>query len=729
MFDAITNNPYRVLGVFANAPTKERVANASKLKAFLKVGKQLSFPCDLPTILPPITRTPEMIAEAENRLALPDEQIKHAQFWFVSGDETDVRCFKALNEGHFETATKVWPERKTVSALQNTIVLAAIHGIYELMFRAAKDLYIGEHDLDEHEPNLFENEIDIFKVRQPDLFPDMRTQQFVEMIAGPDVSITAETLAHNFLDTLCANVDARRFLNQIGNAEWEGYVRKHAAAPSIEQLNAAIEIAKRPGKDDPQACMRAGQKLMAEADKLLKQILDYLSKYDLQYKLIADKAALQVLDCAISYYNNTHGEAARISLPLYQWAAQTAVGEQARKRCIDNLHIMEENVAALPPKELVELADLLNTYCKKENDIAVAMELLQRARPLLLTLRQNTDKDDEAYLVISTNIVSLALGKVVRTINDTQVKSLNILREAEKAMQLMASFDMAPDFRSKQYDTNLKTLRGMIFDREHNFVKVLDDIYRERKPTQTDKSKAKDENRSFRIAISTLLVIITVSLCANFCSNCSDNKEKAAVVNTDSIDAAVAAADSAALADSLAAAMYASEQDEWIERARAEQERVFAERMLAFTEAEAREAERQRLLNNRLKTGSKPYAAYYGYGTTGDNEVKVKTTSGADVIVLAKSGFDGSVVNHIYIRGGSTGVLSLPDGDYNIYFYCGKGWDPNKRKTHVVGGFVENENTTKDTGLTLKNNVVTYTLQLTTNGNFSPQHAKESEVL
>ena len=34
--EIIDNNPYRILGVYANSPLRERVANASKARAFLK---------------------------------------------------------------------------------------------------------------------------------------------------------------------------------------------------------------------------------------------------------------------------------------------------------------------------------------------------------------------------------------------------------------------------------------------------------------------------------------------------------------------------------------------------------------------------------------------------------------------------------------------------------------------------------------------------------------------
>ena len=64
----LRNNPYRLLGVYSNSPTKERLANHNRMKAFLKVGKPVSFPLDLPQYLTSINRTATSVVEAEAKL-------------------------------------------------------------------------------------------------------------------------------------------------------------------------------------------------------------------------------------------------------------------------------------------------------------------------------------------------------------------------------------------------------------------------------------------------------------------------------------------------------------------------------------------------------------------------------------------------------------------------------------------------------------------------------------
>jgi hypothetical protein len=90
------------------------------------------------------------------------------------------------------------------------------------------------------------------------------------------------------------------------------------------------------------------------------------------------------------------------------------------------------------------------------------------------------------------------------------------------------------------------------------------------------------------------------------------------------------------------------------------------------------------------------------------------------------------VIRHAYIRGREAFTFNIPDGTYNIYFYSGTGWNPYKKISsttcNIIGGFVSDENTGKDSYVNLKNNVLTYTLTLSTSGNFSMQNSSANEA-
>lgn len=137
---------------------------------------------------------------------------------------------------------------------------------------------------------------------------------------------------------------------------------------------------------------------------------------------------------------------------------------------------------------------------------------------------------------------------------------------------------------------------------------------------------------------------------------------------------------------------------------------------------------REAAANNRLITGARPYESQLGPAVSGDNYIKIKTSEGSDYIVLVKFADDGSHADHVYIRGGDTAKIYLPDGRYRIYFYSGMGWDPEKRKGHLRGGFMYAESLRKDKPLDLYSQYCEYTLYPVHDGNLNLKKATASEA-
>ncbi|UKI43933.1 MAG: hypothetical protein L6U16_13450 [Porphyromonadaceae bacterium] len=108
----LQHNPYRLLGVYSNSPTKERLANHNRMKAFLKVGKPVSFPLDLTQHLGPIERTEASVADAEAALTLPKDQMQYAQFWFVKVTPLDEVAFNNLISGEISKAEEIWQKKR-----------------------------------------------------------------------------------------------------------------------------------------------------------------------------------------------------------------------------------------------------------------------------------------------------------------------------------------------------------------------------------------------------------------------------------------------------------------------------------------------------------------------------------------------------------------------------------------------------------------------------------------
>ena len=139
--------------------------------------------------------------------------------------------------------------------------------------------------------------------------------------------------------------------------------------------------------------------------------------------------------------------------------------------------------------------------------------------------------------------------------------------------------------------------------------------------------------------------------------------------------------------------------------------------------------------NNSLFTGTKPYSYCYGSNNScsgyGCSRVDV-SSGGSDVMVLIKDRSE-KVVRHGYIRSGGSYQFNIPNGSYQVFFYSGKGWNPNKfmKNTYcgeLKGGFVSSESITKDSRTYISNQVLTYELIMQQNGNFSTQSSSKNEA-
>lgn len=180
----LQNNPYRQLGVYSNSPTKERLANHNRMKAFLKVGKPVSFPLDLSKYLSAINRTEATVADADAKLTLPKDQILYAQFWFVKMTPLDDVAFNHLIRGNMDKAIDIWRKVDDMSSLQNLFVCFLIKGY---LFLA---LYYAER--------LYGNTIHV--------------QNFIEHVVPDFTLMSSDDLVENILNHLCDEYGVKEML-------------------------------------------------------------------------------------------------------------------------------------------------------------------------------------------------------------------------------------------------------------------------------------------------------------------------------------------------------------------------------------------------------------------------------------------------------------------------------------------------------------------------------------
>ena len=392
----LQNNPYRLLGVYSNSPTKERLANHNRMKAFLKVGKPVSFPLDLPQYLSSINRTEVSVTEADAKLTLPKDQILYAQFWFVKMTPLDDVAFNHLFAGEIDKAEEIWQKRECLSALQNRIVCSLICGKYARAVSLAETLYNNTRYVNE-----------------------------LTSVVGTGGNINISDLVFSFIDVLCDEIGADKLLSLTTIPTWKDHIKEKAVKPIISHIQDAIDVAQKSKGKGATARHEAGKVLMEGTKAFVSQLGNLLSSSEIQYQTIVDKLGLEILQCGIDYYNDSEEpDAARKAMVLQRYAKSIVMGQMAKDRCKENVDILQKIIDNLPPSEVFAedraIKEELRKYCQLPDRICHAVTLLKNTRPYLLSIKQMMGADNAYYLKITTQVIGNALHNIIEEVNEAQ---------------------------------------------------------------------------------------------------------------------------------------------------------------------------------------------------------------------------------------------------------------------------------------------------------------------
>ena len=132
-------------------------------------------------------------------------------------------------------------------------------------------------------------------------------------------------------------------------------------------------------------------------------------------------------------------------------------------------------------------------------------------------------------------------------------------------------------------------------------------------------------------------------------------------------------------------------------------------------------------LHNSLKTGVTPYSQSSELGRDSYITVRTSSNSKCDVIVIVKK--YGVIYRNVYIKAGDTYTIYVPNGQYQVFFYSGRGWNPDKLMPNgEKGGFVANESYSKDNATNLHYQGLTYELIPQQHGNFYTKQSNADEL-
>lgn len=462
----LEENPYRVLGVYANSPKKDIVANKGKATAFVRVGKSVEFPLDLKGIFPALDRTLDMMNEAEAHLAIAKEQIKYAQFWFLKITPLDDIAFNRLLAGNLKEAIEIWSKQDSVSSLQNRLVCYLIENKPWLAAKTAEDLY---HN--------FGNDY------------------IIKVDANCTFQMTSIELLHQFIDSLGEEVGMQKLSGYHLSSETRTYICSQTVAPLIDKISAEVEKTKKVDHKDSKARLDAAKKLIDSTKEAFEQLKSILPITDSQFQMIADKLGLEILQCGIDYFigmKDHDEEAPYTSMKILKYANTAVAGKIAKDRCEDQIKELQKYIDNLSPREVKAedkaIKEELANFVRLPDKISYVITLLSNTKPYLQSIKRKLGAKNAYYLKLSTLICGNALHNIIEEVNAAQKgdtieiggqifkvpvalmtpsqrmemleRIKTVVREAWKATIMIEDFDMEAGFRMR-YNENRRTLKSM----------------------------------------------------------------------------------------------------------------------------------------------------------------------------------------------------------------------------------------------------------------------------
>lgn len=451
----LQNNPYRLLGIYANASAKDQLASINKLKAFLKVGKQTVLPLELPKFFPATEKTVENIEGAASQLALPQSKLHYAQFWLLKIDQFDEIAFKHLLDGDIAKALEIWGKHDSVSSLQNRIVCHLVQNSLSDAIHCAEKLYGNTGYI----------------------------SQFVSSVVGEGIGVATDNLGLDFIDALSENVELGELLSTISLPTWQQHVKQKLIAPLVSSIQDAIAESKQSRGKGAEVRLAAGNTLMQQTNLLLTKLQGLLPKTDMQYQSIVDRLANEVLQCGIDYFNNSEDDdAPQKAMVLQKYALSIAAGPMAKDRCKENVKILEKFGPEYKVRKQIErIAKRLNdfkdestspfkAFTGNKNSYIQIEQFVNSCRSDLIAIRDVLGGSANLYINLSSAVASAAINAIVENINAAQqMASISSVGSSERTslkddvtkaksvMRSISSLDMSVQCRN-YFNKNNATL-------------------------------------------------------------------------------------------------------------------------------------------------------------------------------------------------------------------------------------------------------------------------------
>ena len=340
--NSILNNPYRILGLLANASAREINTRVNKLRMYIEADEEVPKNDDygFPDVMGNPQRSNASVDKAKSELNLDKDRVANALFWFwKNNDISDEAAFDALKEGDTDTAIGIWQkltERGEVTERNRSA------------FLNLSTLLLYQYTCNRRRTNLLKESLRL-KIQ---FLESSFSEEFVKKVG--DETYRNDTVE---LELLLLNQIRHELEKAKGEIvgmlpEWNFKAKdkflKELAKDVVKDISDKVKTCSDERNKTPGIANIRGEKLFNFVEKDLLLLKKTLGESNLTYNNLADEVAEELLQCAIdsfNYYQNSDMfkiyETSSASINLIRNAQSIAIGNRVKQRCNENLEIIQ----------------------------------------------------------------------------------------------------------------------------------------------------------------------------------------------------------------------------------------------------------------------------------------------------------------------------------------------------------------------------------------------------
>jgi len=477
--DFIRQNPFRVLGLNGNATERELQKQIGIIKRYAEIGKMKSFDYDF-ECLGTLFRSSENIQLASNRIEQAHKKIFYALFWFVKNNQFDEIALNNLKNNQKNKAAGIWSKTlkkeitgKNFSSYLNLSTLClAFSAVGEQLYK--KDLKTGislKGDL------IYSNYFKDFSVlvtgNKIASDPIEISKQFVDEIIEflkPYLNKKKGISINDLLDLFST------FPNSI-----QKYISTKFTDTPVSNIENKIDQAATKRKEDPGNADKFGKVIFKSTKRDMILLGELLGESNLQYQMIANKLANEILQCSIDFFNKHRGENGEFdpghdAIKIVRYADLIGATGHIKDKINETLTSIQEWINDAPnrKKQKIVADDLafvmaqLQTYQTLPHTIENSDNLIVSCEPKLIEIQKKLGSNDDLYLQVSSAVVTYALGMIIEVVNTLQLSLQNnpasfliefpgTISFAVSVLKKLEYFDMTDEVRGR-YSSNTNTI-------------------------------------------------------------------------------------------------------------------------------------------------------------------------------------------------------------------------------------------------------------------------------